>query len=272
MEQQSVTLNDVELAYWIRSANDDGSTPLVLVHGFMGNSRSWNPVVDQLAADRPVITFDHRGHGASTNTGVSDTYCFDQLVSDFAALVDHLQLERFHVLGHSMGGVVAMRYAVDHPERIASLVPMDTAAAAAPDDVNDNVGFMRTGIEIAGTQGMLALFETINAAIPDLPELEEFREGLRYDLLAMDPLAFVRFGNELLEYPSFLDRLAQLTMPATVLVGENDLGLRDAAQAMATTIPGATLSVIPNAAHSPQIENPAGWLEAVAGHFERQAS
>ncbi len=272
MEQQVVKVNDVELAYWIRGERQRDETPLVLVHGFMGNSRSWDPVVNDLAADRPVVTYDHRGHGASTNTGVADSYCFDQLVSDFAALVDRIELDRFHVLGHSMGGVVAMRYALDHPERIASLIPMDTAAAASADDTNDNVGFMRTGIDIAGTQGMGALFDTINAAIPDIPEVEAFRAGLRYDLHAMDPLAFVRFGNELLEYPSFLDQLASLTMPATVLVGENDLGLRDAAVAMANTIPGATLTVIPNAAHSPQLENSAGWLEAVAGHFERQSS
>jgi pimeloyl-ACP methyl ester carboxylesterase len=170
-----------------------------------------------------------------------------------------------------MGGIVAMRYTIDHPDRVASLVPMDTAAAAAPDDINDNVGFMRTGIEIAGTQGMSALFDTINAAIPDIPELVEFREGLRYDLHAMDPLAFVAFGEELLAYASVLDRLADLRMPATVLVGENDAGLRDAAVAMATTIPDAVLEVIPGAAHSPQIENPAAWLEAVAGHFSRQS-
>lgn len=269
MDQQIVAVNDVELAYRVHGAERADELPLVLVHGFMGNSRSWNPVVEQLAAERPVVTFDHRGHGASTNTGMADTYTFDQLVSDFAALVDHLALDRFHVLGHSMGGVVSMRYTIDHPERIASLVPMDTAAAASPDESNDNVDYMRTGIEIARTQGMAAMFETINAAIPDIPEMAGFRESMRYDLHAMDSHAFVQFGEELLAYPSFLDRLAGLTMPATVLVGENDFGLRDASEAMAKTIPGATLTVIPNAAHNPQVENTAGWLDAVAGHFAR---
>jgi pimeloyl-ACP methyl ester carboxylesterase len=264
-----VTVNNVALDYAITGTPADDGLPLVLVHGFMGNARTWAPIMPGLTANRQVVTYDHRGHGASTNTGDAATYTFDQLVADFTALVDAIGLERFHLLGHSMGGVVAMRYTLGHPDRVASLIPMDTAAAAAANQDDDpNVGFMRTGVDVARTQGMAALFDVINAAIPDAPEFAEMRESLRYDLNAMDNLAFVRFGEELLQYPSFLDKLAGLTIPATVLVGENDLGLRAASDAMAATIPNAKLVVIPNAGHNPHAENPQAWLEAVTGHLD----
>ncbi len=149
---------------------------------------------------------------------------------------------------------------------------MDTAPSAATDQSDPNIGFMRMGIDVAGSKGMAALFDTINAAIPDLPEPAKYRKNLRYDLHAMDPVAFVRFGEELLVYPSFLEQLTNLTMPVTVIVGENVLGLRPYADAMAATIPGAVLRVIPNAAHTPQTENTAGWLAAVDEHFARQSA
>ena len=57
------------------------------------------------------MTYDHRGHGESPNTGDAATYVFDQLVADMAGLVDSLGLGQFDLLGHSMGGIVAMRYA-----------------------------------------------------------------------------------------------------------------------------------------------------------------
>jgi pimeloyl-ACP methyl ester carboxylesterase len=256
----------VQLAYAVAGDPAPDGAPLVLVHGFMGNMRTWAPVLPALSAQRQVVTYDHRGHGDSPNTGDAAGYTFDQLVADFAALLDALGLQRFHLLGHSMGGVVAMRYALDHADRVASLIPMDTAAVASG---GDNEGFMRMGVELARTQGMQALFDTIGAALPDAPELAEMRDSLRHDLLAMDPLAFVAFGEELLAYPSFLDRLADLDLPATVLVGENDTGLRDAAALMAATLPQATLSVIENAGHNPHQENPAAWLAAVEGHFAR---
>lgn len=258
-------MSDLELAFSVRGTPAPDGLPLVLVHGFMGNMRTWAPVLPALSASRQIVTYDHRGHGDSPNTGDAASYTFDQLVADFATLVDRLGLERFHLLGHSMGGVVAMRYTIGHPERVASLIPMDTAAAPSGDD---NEGFMRMGIELARSQGLQALADMINAAVPDTPEFAEMRESLRHDLLAMDPLAFVAFGEELLDYPSFVDQLATLTQPTTVLVGVNDVGLRAAADLMAATIPGA-LTVIPDAGHNPHAENPAAWLDAVAAHFQR---
>ena len=77
-----VSVNNVELAYAITGdATAADGLPLVLVHGFMGNTRTWAPVMPGLTADRQVVAYDHRGHGDSTNTGDAASYTFDQLVA-----------------------------------------------------------------------------------------------------------------------------------------------------------------------------------------------
>ena len=85
----------------------------------------------------------------------------------------------------------------------------------------------------------------------------------------MDVDAFEAFGRELRAYPSMRDRLGELTMPVTVIVGEGDTGLRGAADILAAEIPGARLSVIAGAGHSPQEDRPSAWLDAVNEHLGR---
>jgi pimeloyl-ACP methyl ester carboxylesterase len=239
--------------------------PLVLVHGFTGSSLDWADVVEPLARGRRVITFDHRGHGESTNTGDAATYTFDQLVADMTGLVDRLGLDRFDLLGHALGGVVSMRYAVNHPERVRSLVLMDTAARAM-DGASD---FLRGGIELVRAQGTRAVYDVVQLFLGTGERADVMRDRLRTKLEQMDPVAFVALGEELLSYPSLLDRLATIAVPTTVVIGETDIGLRPAADELAAAVPGAVLVVVPGAGHSPQDENPAARLDAVEHHLAR---
>ncbi len=255
------TGTEVDLAH---AVHGDGF-PLLLVHGFTGSSLDWTDVVEPLARDRRVVTLDHRGHGESPNTGDAATYTFDQLVADMTRLVDGLGLERFDLLGHSMGGVVAMRYTLRHPERVRSLILMDTAAGAQPGAAD----LLRGGFELVRAQGMLALYEVIQPFLGTGERAEVMRQRQRTKLEQTDPVAFTELGEELLVYPSVLDELATLDLPTTVIVGENDNGLRDAADALGATIAGAVLAVIPDAAHSPQDENRDAWLAAVNAHLTR---
>jgi pimeloyl-ACP methyl ester carboxylesterase len=242
--------------------------PLLLVHGFTGSSLDWTDVVEPLARGRQVVTLDHRGHGESANTGDAATYTFDQLVADMSRLVDQLGLERLDLLGHSMGGVVAMRYTLRHPERVRSLILMDTAAGAQPGAAD----LLRGGFELVRTQGMLALYEAIQPFLGRGERADVMRARQRTKLEQMDPLAFTELGEELLTYPSILDELATLDLPTTVVVGANDNGLRAAADELAATIPAAVLVVVPDAAHSPQDENRDVWLATVEQHLVRANS
>jgi pimeloyl-ACP methyl ester carboxylesterase len=252
VRRETIAANGVEVPVAVWGGGD--GVPLVLVHGFTGSADDWDGVVSDLSAARVVVTVEHRGHGEGTNTGDAATYTFDQLAADLAATLDALDLGPVDLLGHSMGGIVAMRFLLSGGiERVRSLVLMDTGARPSRDE--GSAAFLRAGLDRAREHGMLAVYEAMERFVP-----EDDRARVRGSLTRMDPVAFCTLGEELLTYPSMLDDLAALRVPTTVLVGESDHGLRGAADDLAATIPGSTLVVIPDAAHSPQLENQAAWL------------
>jgi pimeloyl-ACP methyl ester carboxylesterase len=120
------------------------------------------------------------------------------------------------------------------------------------------------GIDTARSEGMATLYERIEGFLP-----EDQRERVRWANEHMDVAAFVELAQELSAYPSMLEDLASLTVPTTVIVGEGDTGLRGAADDLVATIPGAVFELIPDAAHSPQLENRDAWMRAVQGHLRR---
>jgi pimeloyl-ACP methyl ester carboxylesterase len=145
------------------------------------------------------------------------------------------------------------------------MILMDTAAGAQTGAAD----LMRAGIELVRTNGTPAIFDVIQAFFGTGERADVLRARTRTKLEQMDPVAFTEFGEELLTYPSVLDRLATLEIPTMVIVGENDTGLRGAADSLAATVPGAVLVVVPDAAHSPHDENRAAWLSAVEDHLTR---
>jgi pimeloyl-ACP methyl ester carboxylesterase len=266
--RREVIVGDVVLRY------DDvgaGAPPLLLLHGFTGAAIDFVDVIGALATERRVVAYDQRGHGDSTNTGDPDTYTFDRLANDLADFVDALSLAPLHLLGHSMGGIISLKYVLDHPARVRSLVLMDTGAAPAARVADVFGGLTQIGRE----QGMDAVFAVIRQfwaqqsqhGGPGVTEVVLDRVARKFS--TMDPEAFAAFANELGEYPSMVDRLGEIDCPVTVLVGENDTALRASSAVLADGIPGAQLVVIPDAGHSPQEDQPHAWLDAVRRHLDR---
>src|SRR6188508_2002970 len=100
----------------------EGKPPLVVLHGFSSQARYWDGFAVRMREDYHVYCLDQRGHGDSD---WADDYGPDAMPNDLLALADHLGLETFSLLGHSMGGMVSMRFAAFHPERLTALVVVD---------------------------------------------------------------------------------------------------------------------------------------------------
>ena len=234
--------------------------PLVLIHGFTGSADDWIAVTPALAKDRRVIAIEHRGHGDSPNYGRAADYSFDLLLHDFEAAVDELDIAPFDLLGHSMGGIVAMRYTLAHPTSVRSLVLMDTSAepSGMPIEIIDQLA------EVGRDNGMGAVFDAINEFTGAAPNADA-----RGRFARTDPEAFAALGRELGDYPSLLAELASIDCPTTVMVGSDDHGLRGAAVAMHEAISGSTLAVIDGAGHSPQADQPEAWIAVVRAHLAR---
>jgi pimeloyl-ACP methyl ester carboxylesterase len=242
---------------------DAEGPPLVLVHGFTGSDVDWLDVQGPLAdaGRRRVVSYTHRGHGLS---GHDEPYTLAEMVADLEVVVDELGLAPMHLLGHSMGGAVALRYALAHPDHLASLVLMDTSAGAFG-GLGSWTDQLAPAVE---AQGMAPIVELMQRFAANLRP--EIAERVEHKVSRMDPKAFLGFARALQSAEPLVDRLGELAVPGrtvTVLVGENDGPLVDAARVLHEGIPGSHLEVVADAGHSPQEDQPEAWLAALERHL-----
>lgn len=112
---------------------DSQARPLLLLHGGRDHCRNWDWVAERLCADWHVIAPDLRGHGDS-QWCPSGTYTYDAYLWDLLALVEHLGIDRASIIGHSLGGNIALRFAAAFPERVCQLVCIE-GLGTSPDEV-----------------------------------------------------------------------------------------------------------------------------------------
>lgn len=264
-----ITTDDgVELAVEVA-----GSGPgLVLVHGFGGAKEDFADHVPALAADYTVVIFDHRGHGASENPTSPDAYSLQRLAEDVLQVADATDLDTFRLLGHSMGGMVSRRLLLSDPDRIDAFVLMDSTLGPIP---GFDPELIDLAADVALTRGKDALKELLDLApfletpaykrtLAERPGYQEFVDKKWADLSAV---MWGKMAMEMARQPDQVDGVAAAvsvsSIPFLILVGEQDTPLVKASNAAAAAIPSAQLAVLPDAGHSPQMENPQAWIEAM---------
>jgi pimeloyl-ACP methyl ester carboxylesterase len=279
-----VASSPVSLGATVRVTTDDGvglevrvegdGPGLMLVHGFGGAKEDFADHVPALARRARVVTFDHRGHGASDGPATVDAYSLDRLAADVLQVADASGLDRFRLLGHSMGGMVARRVVLGTPERVDALVLMDTS----PGPVKGiDPELIDGAAEYGLAEGKAALKELLDSApVLDTPAYEQLLEGRAgyrefqdAKWAALSVFMWCAMARDMAHQPQQLDALAAVVCPTLVIVGDQDKPFLGDCRRMADTIPGATLAVIPRAGHSPQFENPGPWLDALTGFLDR---
>jgi pimeloyl-ACP methyl ester carboxylesterase len=225
--------------------------PVLLSHGFGASSRMWNPNVAALAAARPVITWDLRGHGRSESPADAAQYSHQASVADMAALLDACDAPRAVLGGLSLGGYLSLAFWLAHPERVAALMLFDTGPgyrnAEARQGWNDRAektaeryerrGLSRPGAEARDSAGALES--------PGDPE-HTSAQGL----------AFAARGMLAQQDASVIECLPSIDVPVLVVVGANDQPFLGAADYVAAKVPGATKVVIPDAGHVCNVDQP----------------
>ncbi len=273
---------DVEGLPWaVRVA---GSGPaLLLLHGFTGSGRSWMGGLAEAAtgAGFRVIAPDLPGHGGTAwradkrdDTDHADDAddpsraAIERVADDLAELLRVLGHHRAHVVGYSMGARVALRLAISHRARVASLVleapsagvedPAERTARRAADDVLART-LERDGIEL-----FVNAWEQAPVLAGEAGLAPPVRTALREIRLFHDPAglaASLRAAGQGAMEPLH-DRLAEITTPTLVIVGSDD-PVRARAAAVAAGIPGARMTVIEGAAHAPHLEAPDAYCRLV---------
>lgn len=248
---------------------DAGSGPgLLLVHGFGGAKEDFADHVDVLAARHRVVTFDHRGHGESDKPSDPSDYSLDRMADDILAVADGLGLDTFRLLGHSMGGMVSRRVVLAQPARIDALVLMDTSPGPIP-GLDPELADLAAGIMLdQGKDHLKPLLDEAGTLespahlrlLAERPELVEYEER---NWQVISPVMWATMLREIVHQPDQLALLAGVRSPTLVIVGEQDTPFLDGSRLMAGVVPGAELVVVRDAGHSPQLENPVPWLDAL---------
>lgn len=243
--------------------------PFVLVHGFTGSKLDFQDQLGWFSNLRRVVAYDQRGHGESSNSG---PYTFQQLVDDLINFLDRLQIDTCDLLGHSLGGMVAMRAVLAHPDRFSSLILMDTSPMPIeifPPGVRDQIVELveREGCEaLVGMMRGQPVSPTQRLGVDFLGESEHWRR-ISVKLSQMDPRAFVELAQQLAEADSLLAELPGLKCRTTIVVGAKDEPFIRLSSKMGDAIPGASVVTIAQAGHSPQYENAEAWRDAITEHL-----
>jgi pimeloyl-ACP methyl ester carboxylesterase len=289
-EEQLAPANGIELAY--QELGDPDGEPLLLIMGLATQMVAWSEEFCSLLADRGfrVVRFDNRDIGRSTRiesaglpsridmmTGrrASAPYLLRDMALDTTGLMDHLGVESAHLVGASMGGMIAQTTAIEHPERVRSMVSMMSTT-----------GNRRTGLPSmkafgvlfgnpphgreAAIERALKTFKVIGS--PGFPfEEDRVREiaGRSYDR----GHGFAGVFRQLHAITASGDRtaaLARVTAPTTVIHGNSDPLIRPAGgRATARAIPGARLRMIDGMGHDlPRALWPT-FVEEIASNAER---
>jgi 3-oxoadipate enol-lactonase len=239
----------------------------VFIAGFLSGGNTWSPLVKHLESRFSCLTFDNRGVGKSS--APKGRYTISMLSEDLLRLLDYLDIGNAVVVGHSMGGFVALELALAHPERVSRLVLVSTAAAGNP---------AFTGMSL---KAQSALFNSRGKREQILDEIlavslgKAFRkqapdkvEQLKRLLLEASPTAAGYFGQTAaVSLFDIREKLSGLACPTLITHGmEDNVFPPSNAAFLKDNLKRATLSTLPGVGHCPHIEYPEILAEIILTH------
>lgn len=242
--------------------------PLLLSHGLLWSARMFEAQIEAFRPHFRVIAWDHRGQGRSADHP-GPSVPVELVTADAIALMDALGVASAHVGGLSMGGFVAMRIAARHPERVRSLILLETSAR--PEDPAKIPGYRQlAGIArwlglwlVAGTVMKIMFSASFLGDPARKAEIARWRKELVGNRRSIH-----RAVEGIVTRDGVLGELGKIQAPTLVIVGEEDTATTPAeAEEIAAAIPGAVLRRIPGAGHTSTVEEPARVNAAMLEHF-----
>lgn len=235
--------------------------PLVLVHGFSLDTRMWDAQMEQFAHRYQVIRYDVRGYGKSAVPGTEGYYHAD----DLGALLDHLGIERAHVLGLSLGAAIAIEFVVAYRQMASALVAVDPVLwgyewSASNDEAMGKIwGAGRTsGIEAARE---MWLADPMFAPALANPQVAQALVRIVSDYSGW---AWANDDPGLLPDPPAAMRVEEISVPTLAIVGELDVpDFHGVVDTLSSRIEGARKVVLPGVGHMSNMEDPRAFNEAV---------
>ncbi len=239
---------------------------LVCCHAFGVDRTMWAQQIPRFARTHRVITFDQRGSGESDHplqvTGEADPYTIDTFAEDLRGVLDDLGIQRARILGLSMGGATALRFATQWPERVEALALASTMASRLPERIIDRA---REVERVMARGGLAEAFQyyfngPLFKGVTREPRFEA--QVAAWGAMAT-PHGFIGTYRVTIDRPSMIKELDRIHAPTLILVGERDTLYLEDAELMARRIPGARKVILKGVGHAMSAEAPEAFADEV---------
>ena len=255
-------INGVNLNYEIAGQGE----AIVFLHGMTGSTQDWVNQIRVLSPKYKVVALDMRGHGKSAAPSREEEYSIPIFADDVFGLLKMLNIKKCCLGGHSIGGFIALEFALKHQDMLAALVLVDTSSgeiAGAPGHAQ-----LRQKLdELARSQGLEAAFEYDLANNPMRIERfqkhPELKEISRRKVLMTSVNGFIYCPRGSARRESVTPRLSEITVPTLIYWGEEDLAFAKAVQTLKEGIVNSELVTVKGVGHSPHEGSPEVFNEAL---------
>lgn len=257
--------------------------PFVILHGLYGSSDNWQPIAKLLSNQYRIITVDLRNHGASPH---SNSNRYSDMVSDLAWLFHELKIEKAQLLGHSMGGKVAIAFAADYPEMISSLMVADiapknylkTPASAIQYDFHKRILETLSQLELKKYESRKEIEQALEPSIPEmmvrrfiLKNLHRVQNNFEWKInvpVLKKELDHILSGVDVEDYS---DRIPIIQYPVLFIKGELSGYIQpDDVPNIKRMYPEVKIEILKNTTHLLHAERPKEFTEIVK-HFTKHA-
>jgi pimeloyl-ACP methyl ester carboxylesterase len=244
---ETLNINGYALAFNRSTSGSTNNIPLLLIHGFPLDSACWNEVIPFLVHDFDVITVDLRGFGKSSR--ITTPYSISDMADDLVRLIDHLNIEKISIAGHSMGGYVALEFAKKYPEKIYGMGLI--SSQAKNDTPEKQVARQKQGNEIA-TNGIQKLVDSM----PVLLSTDHRVQGIiRLIINSQNPFTLSNALNAMAAREDYSDFISQIKYPLVLIHGDADQVIpMERSREIADIVPSSIILILHGAGHMPPLE------------------
>jgi 3-oxoadipate enol-lactonase len=250
-------IKDTKIYYELHGKEDK---PVVLfLHGLGSSVQDWEFQLPAFSQDYHVLLIDMRGHGRSDKPKAQ--YSMAVFASDVIAVMDSLKIEKVHIVGISMGGMIAFQLAVDYPERISSLCIVNSGPAVVLRSLKDRIAIYSRFV-IVRLMGMRKMGAVIAPKLFVDAEQEDLRQTFIERWAANDPKAYLNALRAIVGW-TVEERIGTIPVRSLILVSDQDYTPVSLKEAYLPKLKNARLQIMPNAHHAVSSERPEAFNQAV---------
>jgi 3-oxoadipate enol-lactonase len=248
---------DIDIYYEIHGQGE----PLLFIHGLGSSARDWELQIDHFADHFKVITMDLRGHGRSGRP--PGPYAMTLFAEDVSRLLEGLDCSPAHILGISLGGMVAFQMVLDYPGLVKKLVIVNSVPELVPHGIGDLLGYWQR-LAIVQLLGMEKMGQVLAERLFTEPDQEPLREILVERWSENHKPSYLASLKATYGW-SVQERLGEIHIPTLVVGADGDYFPTSDKEAYTLLIPGARLVVIENSKHALPAEKPQEFNRVVLG-------